>query len=75
MYPIDCSGIVFYPFARSGIVLHDLPCTDFPVDVYLPKYDFLIFCRSQGIVFDCSFDLVFGEIVTEKTNKVGIIGR
>lgn len=74
MYPVDCTGIVLYPFARFGIVLHDLPGTDFPVDVDLPKNNLLIFCRSKGIVFHGFLNFSFREKITEKAHEVGIIG-
>lgn len=74
MYPVDCSGFVFYPLACLGVVLHDLPGTDFSIDVDLPKNNLVIFCGSQGIVFYCGFDFLFRKIVAEKAYEVGVVG-
>ena len=74
MYPVDRSGFVLYPLACLGIVLHDLPGTDFSIDIDLPKNNLVIFCGSQGIVFYCFLNFFFGEKIAKKAHEVGVVG-
>ncbi|MPM33385.1 hypothetical protein SDC9_79959 [bioreactor metagenome] len=74
VYPVDRTGLVFYPFPCFGVVLHDLSGTSLSLDIDLPEYDFFLFRGSQGIVFRDVFYFFFWEVVAEKTHEVGIIG-
>ena len=70
MHPIDSSIPVFNASAGLRVVLHDLPCADFPIDINLPEYYFPVSRGSQQIVVGCFGNLQIGEMFAEEPYEV-----
>ena len=70
--PVDATISGFDAPAGDWIVLHDLTGTDFPMDIDLPEYHFLLYRGTQQVVVGCLSNLKIGKIFAEEPDKVGV---
>ena len=75
MDPVDATISGFDAPAGGWIVLHDLPGTDFPMDIDLPEYHFLLCRGTQQVVVGCLSNLKIGKIFAEEPDKVRVEGE
>jgi hypothetical protein len=73
--PVDATISIFYSSAGLRVVLHDLTGTDFPMDIDLPEYHFLICRGTQQVVVGCLGNLKIGKIFAEEPDKVRVVGE
>ena len=73
--PVDATISGFDASAGGWIVLHDLTGTDFPMDIDLPEYHFLLCRGTQQVVVGCLGNLQIGEMFAEKPDKVRVVGE
>lgn len=62
VHPIDSSIPVFNASAGLWVVLHDFTGPDFPIDINLPEYYFLLSRGTQQIVVGCLCNLQIREM-------------
>ena len=73
--PVDATISGFDAPAGGWIVLHDLTGPDFPMDIDLPEYHFLLYGGSQHIVICCLGNLQIGKMLAEEPDKVRVEGE
>lgn len=73
--PVDDTISGFDAPAGDWIVLHDLPGPDFPMDIDLPEYHFLLCRGTQQVVVGCLSNLKIRKIFAEEPDKVGVVGE
>lgn len=73
--PVDATISGFDAPAGGWIVLHDLTGTDFPIDIDLPEYHFLLYRGTQQVVVGCLNNLYIREMITQEPDKVGVVGE
>ena len=62
MGPVDAAISIFYSSASLWVILHDLTGPDFPFDINLPEYYFLLCRGTQQVVVGCLSNLQIREI-------------
>ena len=70
VHPIDSSIPVFNASAGLRVVLHDLPCADFPIDINLPEYYFPVSRGTQHIVVGRFSNLQIGKMFAKESDEV-----
>lgn len=73
--PVDAAISVFDAPAGGWIVLHDLTGTDFPIDIDLPEYHFLLYRGTQQVVVGCLGNLKIRKMFAEEPDKVRVVGE
>ena len=75
MGPVDATISGFDAPAGLRVVLHDLPGTDFPMDIDLPEYHFFLCRGTQQVVVGCLNNLQIGKMCAEEPDEVGVVGE
>ena len=73
--PVDATISGFDASASGWIVLHDLPGPNFPMDIDLPEYYFLLCRGTQQVVVGCLSNLKIGEMFVEEPDEVGVVRK
>ena len=73
--PVDATISGFDAPAGGWIVLHDLTGTDFPMDIDLPEYHFLLYRGTQQVVVGCLGNLKIRKMFAEEPDKVRVVGE
>ena len=73
--PVDATISDFDAPTGGWIVLHDLTGTDFPMDIDLPEYHFLLCRGTQQVVVGCLGNLQIGEMFVEEPDEVGVVRK
>lgn len=73
--PVDATISIFYSPAGLRVVLHDLTGPDFPMDIDLPEYHFLLYRGTQQVVVGCLSNLKIGEMFVEEPDEVGVVRK
>lgn len=73
--PVDATISGFDTPAGLRVVLHDLPGPNFPMDIDLPEYHFLLYRGTQQVVVGCLSNLKIGKIFAEEPDKVRVVGE
>ena len=73
--PVDATISGFDAPTGGWIVLHDLTGTDFPMDIDLPEYHFLLYRGTQQVVVGCLGNLKIGKMFAEEPDKVRVVGE
>ena len=70
MHPVNSTIPVFNASAGLRVVLHDLPCADFPIDINLPEYYFPVSRGTQQVVVGCLRNLQIREMFAKESDEV-----